>query len=100
MEVKEIEAKDFEESIKEGKALVDCYATWCGPCKMMAPIIDEVAKEIDSVNFYKVDIDNAPEVADQYEIFSIPTLLLFENGELKNKSVGLKTKNEIMDFIK
>ena len=100
MEVKEIEAKDLEESIKEGKALVDCYATWCGPCKMMAPIIDEVAKEIDSVNFYKVDIDNAPEVADQYEIFSIPTLLLFENGELKNKSVGLKTKNEIMDFIK
>ncbi len=100
MEVKEIKENEFKEKVKEGKVLVDCFATWCGPCKMMAPILDEVAKETDNVTFYKLDIDDADEVAEEYGISSIPTLLLFENGELKNKSIGLISKDDIINFIK
>ena len=100
MEVKEIKEEEFNESIKDGKVLVDCFATWCGPCKMMAPLLDEVAKENTTHKFYKLDIDEAEEIAEEYEISSIPTLLLFENGELKNKSIGLISKDDIEKLLK
>ena len=100
MEVLEIKEAEFKEKIKTGKVLVDCYATWCGPCKMMGPIIDTIAKEVEGVSFYKLDIDDAEEVAEEYEITSIPTLLLFENGKFKDRSIGLKSKEDIIKFIK
>ena len=100
MEVKEIKEEEFKEVTKAGKVLVDCYATWCGPCKMLSPIVDEVAKEMEDVKFYKLDIDEADEVAEEYEIMSIPTLLVFENGELKNKKIGMSTKEEIIELVK
>ena len=100
MEVITIQEDEFFEKIKEGKVVVDCFATWCGPCKMLSPILDQVASETNGVSFYKIDIDEAEEVAEKYEISSIPTILVFENGELKNTSVGLKSKDEILEMIK
>jgi thioredoxin 1 len=101
MEVIEITNDDFNKKIDvKGKVLVDCYASWCGPCKMLSPIIDEVASEIDDVRFYKLDVDLAEAVASKYQIMSIPTLLLFEDGELKKTSIGFIGKDDIINFIK
>lgn len=100
MSVLKIEEKDFAEKIKEGKVIVDCYADWCGPCKMLSPIIDELASEIDDCIFYKLNIDESETTPAKYGIMSIPTLLLFENGELKQKSIGFKTKEELRELIK
>lgn len=98
--VKELKEEEFEKVKESKKALVDCYATWCGPCKMLSPIIDELASEVDTYDFYKIDVDNAEEISEKYEIMSIPTLLLFENGELKDKLVGFKTKEELLEILK
>ena len=97
--VVEITEKEFEEKTKDGKVLVDCYAPWCGPCKMLSPIIDEVAKEVSDYSFCKLNIDEAQEVADTYGIMSIPTILIFEDGILKNKAVGLRSKSELQELI-
>lgn len=98
--VTEITQNDFEEKVKEnGKVLVDCFAEWCGPCKMLSPVIDKLAEEIDTCTFYKLNVDDAEEVSSQYGIMSIPTLLLFENGELKRTSVGFKSAEELREFI-
>lgn len=96
--VKEI--SNFDEEIKNGKVLVDCYAAWCGPCKMLAPIIEEISNEIDTYSFYKLDVDQNEEIARNYGIMSIPTLLIFENGELKNKLVGFKSREELLEILK
>ena len=100
MKVIEINQDNFKDNINNGKVLVDCYATWCGPCRMLSPILDELAKEVDKCNYYKIDIDNAPDIAKKYGIMSIPTLLLFENGELKKQAVGFKNKEELHELIK
>ena len=97
--VREINENEFNEVTKEGKVLVDCFATWCGPCKMLSPIVDELAEEVKEYSFYKLDVDNADEVPAKYGIMSIPTLLIFENGELKNKLVGFKTKEELASIL-
>ena len=93
--VKEIKEKDFKEAIKEGKVLVDCYADWCGPCRMLSPVVDELSEELKDINFYKLNIDDAEGVATEYGVMSIPNLLVFENGELKKQLVGFKTKDEL-----
>lgn len=98
--VEEIKELEFNEKVKEGKVLVDCYATWCGPCRMLSPIIDEVAKEKEDYKFYKLDVDEAEGVPKKYGIMSIPTLLIFENGELKEKLTGFKTKEELDGILK
>lgn len=98
--VVEITENEFKEVTKEGKVLVDCYANWCGPCKMLSPIIDKIANENDTYSFYKLDIDQAEDIAREYEIMSIPTLLIFEDGKLKETSVGLKSKSEIENMLK
>ena len=102
MKVIEIKQEELEEKIKNanGKVLVDCYADWCGPCKMLAPIIEELANDTQNCEFYKINIDTAQDVAEKYEIMSIPTLLLFENNSLKEKSVGFKSRSELEEFIK
>ena len=100
MSVLKINENEFDEKIKNGKVLVDFFAEWCGPCKMLAPIIDEIADTAFNCTFYKLNVDEAKEIPLRYGIMSIPTLLLFENGELKAKSIGFKTKEELLEFIK
>ena len=99
--VTELNKNDFNEIVKNstGKVLVDCYAVWCGPCQMLSPIVDEVAEETDFCTFYKLNVDEAEEIASEYGIMSIPTLLLFENGELKNKAVGFMSKTDLKSFV-
>lgn len=98
--VNEILEKDFDDVIKEGKVIVDCYAPWCGPCKMLSPIISELAKEIPNVKFYKLNMDEADEVSQNYAIMSIPTLLIFENGKLSQTLIGFKSKEELINLLK
>lgn len=93
--VEEINDERFNEVVKEGKVLVDCYATWCGPCRMLSPIIDNLAEEKEEYKFYKLDVDNSNTVTKEYGIMSIPTLLILENGELKEKVVGFISKEEL-----
>ena len=98
--VKVLNEQDFNNEIKEGKVLVDCFAEWCGPCKMLSPIIDELSEELTDVKFFKLNVDDNQDLAMQYQIMSIPTLLIYENGKLVNTSVGLKSKDEIKELLK
>ena len=75
--------------------LVDFWATWCGPCKMIAPIVDEIAESREDIKVCKIDVDNEPELAMQFRVMSIPTLLVFKNGEVTGQSVGLRSKEQI-----
>lgn len=101
MSVIEINENEFEEKIKasKNKVLVDCYADWCGPCQMLSPVIDDLANDTENCDFYKINIDTAPEIANKYGIMSIPTLLYFKNNELKQKTVGFKTRAELEELI-
>lgn len=101
MNVIEINQNEFDEKVSSSdkKILIDVYAKWCGPCKMLSPIIDELANEIDNINFYKLDIDESEDIAKRYGIMSIPTLLIFDNCELKEKIVGFKSKEELKAIL-
>lgn len=90
---------NYEGLIKEGKVVIDCFATWCGPCKMLSPIIDSLSEELTDVKFYKIDVDEAEKITTDYEIMSIPTILIFEDGKLKEKVVGFKSKEELKEII-
>ena len=92
--------ENFEEKIKSDKlTLVDFSANWCMPCKMFKPIVEELAENMQDINVYNVDIDECEEVARKYRIFSVPTLLLFKNGEKIDTSVGLLTYDELEEFV-
>ena len=84
---------------KDEKVVIDCFAEWCGPCKMLSPIIDELAEETNDTKFYKINIDDNYDTVSKYEIMSIPTILVFKNGELKNTSLGFKSKEELKEVI-
>ena len=102
MGVVEIKEQDFvkKTQVKDKKVLVDCYATWCGPCRMLSPIIDDLSEEITNYDFYKLDVDEAEEIARKYDINAIPALLIFVDGELKEKIIGFKTKEELKERLK
>ncbi len=95
-----IKENEFEtEVLKKPVALVDFYADWCGPCKVMAPIVDEIASEKTNVNVVKVNIDEAMDLSKQYQVVSIPTLCVFKNGELVKKFVGVTEKEDIEELL-
>ena len=101
MEVIEIKNNELDDIIKNNnKVIVDCYAPWCGPCKMISPIMDELAQEVDDTMFIKINIDENEEVLEKYNIMSIPTILYFKDSELKEQIVGFKTKDELLNIIK
>lgn len=98
--VKEIKDTEYETIIKDGKVVIDCYAPWCGPCKMISPIIDELAEKLKETKFYKINVDDAEKITTEFEIMSIPTILIFENGELKDKIVGFRSKSELEELFR
>ena len=91
--------QNFDQNVKDGVTLVDFYADWCGPCKMIAPIIDELSTEVESATVAKVDVDASPEIAAKYGIRSIPLVILFKDGEIVEKLVGAKPKQVYLDTI-
>ena len=103
MSVLKFEEGNFEEEVLKstGKVLVDFYADWCGPCKMMSPIIDDIANEVDGkVKVGKVNVDNNQELAIRYDVMSIPTIMIFENGKNIKTFIGVTDKNEILEVLK
>ncbi len=91
--------ENFDEFVAQGTAVVDFWATWCGPCKMLAPILDEVAEKMPEVKFGKVDVDNAMELAKRYKIVSIPNVCIFKDGELVDRVIGLCDEDELTQVI-
>ena len=101
--VYEIKDENFEEEVlkSDKTVLVDVFATWCGPCKMMSPIIDEIANEMgDSVKVGKVDSDENPEICTKYGIMSIPTILVIKNGKVVKSFIGVTPKEEIVNYLR
>ena len=94
-----ITSAEFQEKVLEADkpVLVDFFATWCGPCKALAPVVEELADEMaDSAYVYKMDVDQSPDIARKYRIMSVPTIMVFENGQVKNETVGAQPKPALM----
>lgn len=92
---------NFQEEVinSEKPVLIDFWASWCGPCRMVSPIVEQIAEEYPQYKIGKVNIDEEPELASQYGIMSIPTLLVVKNGEITNKSIGAKNKKQILEMF-
>ena len=102
MSVLKITKENYEtEVLKSDKlVLIDFYADWCGPCKMMSPIIDEIAEEVgDKIKVGKINVDENQELAMEYEVMSIPTIIILQNGEVKNSFVGVRENKEIISCL-
>ena len=102
MSVKNITKENFENEVvkSEKVVLLDFFATWCGPCRMVSPIIDEIAEEHPEYLVGKINIDNEPELAQQFSVFSIPTLVVLKNGEVTEQAVGARPKAQILAMLK
>ena len=100
--LKHITEADFEKEVLQSAkpVLVDFFATWCGPCKMIAPILEEIASSEDSFDIAKIDIDEAEELCDKYGVMSVPTLIKFAGGEEAGRKIGLTSKQDLIDMMK
>ena len=100
MDIKNLTAENFDEVINgEGKVLVDFWAGWCGPCKQMGPVLEQIAVERNDVTIAKVNVDEQPELASRFQVRSIPFFGLFEKGQMINQTLGAQPKSSIEQFI-
>ena len=90
---------EFDSEVKEGLVLVDFFATWCGPCKMLSPLLEEIANENPDLKVLKIDVDEVGPLAAKFGIQAIPTLILFKDGERKDTKLGYQNKNQLLGFI-
>lgn len=97
--IKEINQNSFKEGIKEGFHIVDVYGTYCGPCKMLASILEQVDKKYSFLSILKLNSDENKELASEFNIKAVPTILLFEDGELVKRQTGSLSESQFMDFI-
>ncbi|WP_396129465.1 thioredoxin [Exiguobacterium mexicanum] len=96
MAIKHATTQTFEQEVKEGVVLVDFWAAWCGPCRMIAPVLEELDQEMgDQVQIVKLDVDENPEVAGAFQIQSIPTLMMFKDGQPVSKTMGFQPKEAL-----
>lgn len=99
MSIVHVNEENFRENISNDKVLVDFFATWCGPCKMLSPVLEEIKGDRSELKIVKVDVDESPMLAKEYGVMSVPTLLLFENGELKKRQSGFMPKEMLNNWI-
>ena len=101
MKTLHITKETFEKEVLQSNipVLLDFWAPWCGPCRMVGPILDEIAEEREDIKVCKVNVDEEPELAAQYGIVSIPTLFVIKDGKIANKSLGAKPKAQILDLL-
>ncbi|MBQ6823363.1 MAG: thioredoxin [Clostridia bacterium] len=101
MALKHLTSENFAAEVlqAEGTVLVDFFATWCGPCKMVGPILEELAAEVPDKKIFKVDVDEEAALAMQFGVSSIPTMILFKNGQAVDKIVGARSKKGILEFL-
>lgn len=99
MAVLHLNQSNFDESISKGNVLVDFWAPWCGPCRMLAPALEEIAAENPEVTIAKVNIDDEPDLAAKFGVMSIPTVIAFKNGEKAGQSVGLVPKEKLIALL-
>ena len=92
-------ANEFENEVKEGLVIVDFFADWCGPCQMLAPVLEEFEKET-SMKIVKINVDEIPDLARQFRIMSIPTLMLFKDGKFTKKELGFMPIERLREFVK
>lgn len=103
MSVITITNENFEQEVTQSKVpvLVDFWASWCGPCKMLSPIVDEIAEEVgDKIKVGKINVDEQMELSTKFKIMSIPTLIVFQGGKVITTSVGVRSKEEILSMLK
>lgn len=94
------DSAEFNNETAKGKVLVDFFATWCGPCKMLTPVLEKIANEHEDLTVLKIDVDEVPDVASKYDIRSIPTLILFENGQPVDMKLGYMPEDSVLRFAK
>lgn len=101
MEVKNLTGDNFEQEVLQaaGTVLVDFWAPWCAPCRMMGPIVDEIAKTHEDVKVCKVNVDDEMTLAQTYGVMNIPTLIVFKNGEIAHKTIGAQSKSAIEELL-
>lgn len=102
MSVINLNSSSFENEVlkSDKKVLVDFYADWCGPCRMVSPIVEQIADEHPEYKVCKVNVDEQPELAASFQVMNIPSLLVFENGEVLKRSAGAKPKAQVLDMLK
>jgi len=100
MTIKVLNESNFDNETNTGTTLVDFYADWCGPCKMLSPILESVADTLSGqANIVKVDVDSSPNLAKRFNVKSIPTLIVIENGKVVNRKIGGGTAQQLVEFI-
>ena len=92
-------ASDFQETVATGTVLLDFYADWCAPCRMLGPVLEQIANDQDEIKVVKVNVDEAGELAQQYGIRGIPTLMIFKGGQIEGTKVGALSKSQLTAFI-
>ena len=101
MSVIHVNKENFQKEVMESKnkVLVDFWASWCGPCRMVGPILDEIAEENPQIKVVKINVDEQPELASAFKVMSIPTLFVMENGKIVNQSMGARPKQQILNML-